>query len=138
MYDNYGEEALKEGGGGGGGFHDPFDIFAQFFNSGSGKKAWFFSLLFRNAQVFQILTSFFLLVLCVWLGWGIPHSYQVDDLDRGEVKMSSILFGCRWRTCTARTSKSSLCVEMSSARNAVERGRRVENQPPANPVMAQA
>ncbi|GAA0163458.1 chaperone [Lithospermum erythrorhizon] len=31
IYDQYGEEALKEGMGGGGGMHDPFDIFSSFF-----------------------------------------------------------------------------------------------------------
>ncbi|CDP15561.1 unnamed protein product [Coffea canephora] len=32
IYDQYGEDALKEGMGGGGGMHDPFDIFQTFFN----------------------------------------------------------------------------------------------------------
>ncbi|GER56964.1 DnaJ [Striga asiatica] len=31
IYDQYGEDALKEGIGGGGGMHDPFDIFSSFF-----------------------------------------------------------------------------------------------------------
>ncbi|XP_051143119.1 dnaJ protein homolog ANJ1-like [Andrographis paniculata] len=31
IYDQYGEDALKEGMGGGGGMHDPFDIFSSFF-----------------------------------------------------------------------------------------------------------
>ena len=31
IYDQYGEDALKEGMGGGGGVHDPFDIFQSFF-----------------------------------------------------------------------------------------------------------
>ncbi|CAN8268336.1 unnamed protein product [Cochlearia groenlandica] len=37
IYDQYGEDALKEGmgGGGGGGGHDPFDIFSSFFGGGS-------------------------------------------------------------------------------------------------------
>lgn len=35
IYDQYGEDALKEGMGGGGGGHDPFDIFSSFFG-GSG------------------------------------------------------------------------------------------------------
>ena len=38
LYDEYGEDALKEGGGGpGGGMHDPFDIFSQFFGGGGGR-----------------------------------------------------------------------------------------------------
>ncbi|KAF9159025.1 DnaJ- protein scj1 [Actinomortierella ambigua] len=40
IYDRYGEEGLKQhqqrGGHGGGGFHDPFDIFSQFFGGGGG------------------------------------------------------------------------------------------------------
>lgn len=35
IYDQYGEDALKEGMGGGAGMHDPFDIFQSFFGSGS-------------------------------------------------------------------------------------------------------
>ncbi|RZC85566.1 hypothetical protein C5167_041750 [Papaver somniferum] len=35
IYDQYGEDALKEGMGGGGGGHDPFDIFSSFFRGGS-------------------------------------------------------------------------------------------------------
>lgn len=35
IYDQYGEEALKEGMGGGGGGHNPFDIFESFFGGGA-------------------------------------------------------------------------------------------------------
>ncbi|KAG0027177.1 DnaJ- protein scj1 [Podila clonocystis] len=35
IYDRYGEEGLKQQQGQGGGFHDPFDIFAQFFGGGA-------------------------------------------------------------------------------------------------------
>jgi DnaJ homolog subfamily A member 2 len=36
IYDEYGEDALKEGMGGGGGAHaDPFDIFSSFFGGSS-------------------------------------------------------------------------------------------------------
>jgi DnaJ homolog subfamily A member 2 len=35
IYDQYGEDALKEGMGGGGGMHDPFDIFQSFSGGGS-------------------------------------------------------------------------------------------------------
>lgn len=34
IYDQYGEDALKEGMGGGGASHNPFDIFESFFGSG--------------------------------------------------------------------------------------------------------
>eukprot|EP00897_Mesotaenium_endlicherianum_P000591 jgi/Mesen1/10532/ME000083S10039 len=36
IYDQYGEDALKEGMGGGGGGHNPFDIFESFFGGGGG------------------------------------------------------------------------------------------------------
>ncbi len=36
VYDQYGEDALKEGLGGGGATHNPFDIFESFFASGGG------------------------------------------------------------------------------------------------------
>ncbi|KAL6213033.1 hypothetical protein ACLB2K_018248 [Fragaria x ananassa] len=36
IYDQFGEDALKEGMGGGGGAHDPFDIFQSFFDGGGG------------------------------------------------------------------------------------------------------
>lgn len=36
IYDQYGEEALKEGMGGGGPSHSPFDIFESFFGGGFG------------------------------------------------------------------------------------------------------
>ncbi|KAM7260816.1 hypothetical protein ACFE04_026291 [Oxalis oulophora] len=36
IYDEYGEDGLKEGMGGGGGGHNPFDIFEQFFGGGGG------------------------------------------------------------------------------------------------------
>lgn len=35
MYDQYGEDALKEGIGGGSAGHDPFDIFESFFHGDS-------------------------------------------------------------------------------------------------------
>lgn len=47
IYDQYGEDALKEGMGGGGGGHDPFDIFSSFFGGspfggGMGMFLWQF------------------------------------------------------------------------------------------------
>ncbi|KAK1303931.1 hypothetical protein QJS10_CPB11g00318 [Acorus calamus] len=36
LYDQYGEDALKEGMGGGGASHNPFDIFESFFGGGGG------------------------------------------------------------------------------------------------------
>lgn len=41
IYDQYGEDALKEGMGGGAGGHDPFDIFQSFFGgSPFGGENW--------------------------------------------------------------------------------------------------
>ncbi|KAL6125476.1 hypothetical protein ACLB2K_073533 [Fragaria x ananassa] len=37
IYDQFGEDALKEGMGGGGGAHDPFDIFQSFFGGRGGR-----------------------------------------------------------------------------------------------------
>ncbi|KAI7744852.1 hypothetical protein M8C21_023753, partial [Ambrosia artemisiifolia] len=37
IYDQYGDDALKEGMDGGGGGHDPFDIFQFFFEQKLGK-----------------------------------------------------------------------------------------------------
>lgn len=37
IYDEGGEQALKEGPGGGGGFHSPMDIFDMFFGMGRGR-----------------------------------------------------------------------------------------------------
>jgi DnaJ family protein A protein 2 len=45
IYDQYGEDALKEGMGGGGGGHDPFDIFSSFFGGGGFPGIVFFSYL---------------------------------------------------------------------------------------------
>lgn len=44
IYDQYGEDALKEGMGGGGGGHDPFDIFSSFFGGSpfGGMFLWLF------------------------------------------------------------------------------------------------
>ena len=47
IYDQYGEDALKEGMGGGPGGHDPFDIFQSFFggNPFGGKRIEFLFVL---------------------------------------------------------------------------------------------
>jgi len=36
LYDQHGEQGIKEGGGGGGGMHSPMDIFDMFFGGGGG------------------------------------------------------------------------------------------------------
>ncbi|KAF9593718.1 hypothetical protein IFM89_024722 [Coptis chinensis] len=52
IYDQYGEDALKEGMGGGGGGHDPFDIFQSFFGGSpfGGKALACTSALFVNQR----------------------------------------------------------------------------------------
>lgn len=45
LYDQYGEDALKEGMGGGESFHNPFDIFETFFGgAGFGGEMFTFIL----------------------------------------------------------------------------------------------
>lgn len=41
IYDQHGEQGIKEGGGGGGGFHSPMDIFDMFFGGGGGMGGMF-------------------------------------------------------------------------------------------------
>lgn len=53
IYDQYGEDALKEGMGGGGGGHDPFDIFSSFFGGGSP-----FGKLYNNVDCVKLLVMF--------------------------------------------------------------------------------
>jgi DnaJ homolog subfamily A member 2 len=50
IYDQYGEDALKEGMGGGASVHNPFDIFEQFFGGGS-----------FGSKLMQIFSSFWFL-----------------------------------------------------------------------------
>ena len=56
VYDQYGEDALKEGMGGGGGGHDPFDIFSSFFGGGGfpGMVSCLL-FLFRNLGIIQLV-----------------------------------------------------------------------------------
>jgi DnaJ-class molecular chaperone len=49
IYDQYGEDALKEGMGAGGGGHDPFDIFQSFF--GGSPFGGIFSFQFHNNKL---------------------------------------------------------------------------------------
>lgn len=42
IYDQYGEDALKEGMGGGGSHVDPFDIFSSFFGPSFGGIVWWY------------------------------------------------------------------------------------------------
>ncbi|RRT80516.1 hypothetical protein B296_00023276 [Ensete ventricosum] len=52
IYDQYGEDALKEGMGGGGGGHNPFDIFESFFGGSTfGGKAVNSSVCFPTVNI---------------------------------------------------------------------------------------
>lgn len=52
IYDQYGEDALKEGMGGGGGGHDPFDIFQSFFGGSpfGGETSHFCKIYFLSTS----------------------------------------------------------------------------------------
>jgi hypothetical protein len=52
IYDQYGEEGLKQQNGGGGGFHNPFDVFHQFFGGGGHGKHRHFKCLVYIATGF--------------------------------------------------------------------------------------
>ena len=68
IYDQYGEDALKEGMGGGGGGHDPFDIFQSFFGGSpfGGEVSYYgivFSPVYRGRMNYLCLKVFFLTFL---------------------------------------------------------------------------
>lgn len=55
IYDQYGEDALKDGMGGGSDFHNPFDIFEQFFGGGAfGGKQHMYPEIFQHPQHFFV------------------------------------------------------------------------------------
>lgn len=58
IYDQYGEDALKEGMGGGGGGHDPFDIFSSFFGGspfgGENYESNYLTCIFWKALVIDM------------------------------------------------------------------------------------
>lgn len=57
IYDQYGEDGLKEGMGGGGDFHNPFDIFEQFFGGGSfGGNAMIYLKLVNTSPKYFVAT----------------------------------------------------------------------------------
>lgn len=104
IYDQYGEDALKEGMGAGGGGHDPFDIFQSFFggNPFGGKKIiliWELDLMIK-----QFVVSLFKLKIIVNLGGGSsrgrrqrrgedvvhPLKVSLEDLYNGTSKKLSL------------------------------------------------
>lgn len=112
IYDQYGEDALKEGmGGGGGGGHNPFDIFESFFGGnpfGGGMhliRTMSFTDLSEKIQYFYIF-----------------YGYQVVEVaeaggKEGE-RMLFILSRFPWMTCIMEHPKSYLFRAMCSAPNA--------------------
>ena len=65
IYDQYGEDALKEGMGGGGHSHSPFDIFEHLFNPGFGGEASF------NISLIHLF--FLQLRFGIWSSRLFPH-----------------------------------------------------------------
>lgn len=90
IYDQYGEDALKEGMGGGGPAHNPFDIFEQFFNPGAfgGGGSSRFS---RQKQ-----------------GEDVIHTLKVslEDLYNGTTKKLSLSRNILCPKCKGKGSKS--------------------------------
>lgn len=104
LYDQYGEDALKEGMGGGGSFHNPFDIFESFFGGASfgGEMFTFtFMLLHLNLWILQYWSTHYYYRL---LGGGssrgrrqkhgedVVHSLKVslEDVYNGTTKKLSL------------------------------------------------
>lgn len=95
IYDQYGEDALKEGMGGGGGGHDPFDIFQSFFGGGSP-----FGESYNTVALFdcaRMLGEFFvglcLITIVVdncFVGGNQVVVVVAGDEDRGEERMLCI------------------------------------------------
>ncbi|CAI0385683.1 unnamed protein product [Linum tenue] len=90
IYDQYGEEGIKEGMGGGGGAHSPFDIFESFFGSG-GFGGGGSSRGRRQRQ-----------------GDDVVHSLKVslEDLYNGTTKTLSLSRNALCSKCRGKGSKS--------------------------------
>ncbi|KAI3986451.1 hypothetical protein MKX01_037733 [Papaver californicum] len=92
IYDQYGEDALKEGmGGGGGGGHNPFDIFESFFGGGGGGFGGGSSRGRRQKQ-----------------GEDVVHTLKVslEDLYNGTEKKLSLSRNALCSKCNGKGSKS--------------------------------
>ncbi|KAJ3681844.1 hypothetical protein LUZ60_014417 [Juncus effusus] len=92
VYDEYGEDALKEGmGGGGSGFHNPFDIFEQFFGGGGGSFGGGSSRGHRQKR-----------------GEDVVHTLKVslEDLYNGTAKKLSLSRNVICHKCKGKGSKS--------------------------------
>ncbi|XP_009596179.1 dnaJ protein homolog [Nicotiana tomentosiformis] len=93
IYDQYGEDALKEGMGGGGGGHNPFDIFESFFGGGFG-GAFGGGGSFRGSRKKQ--------------GENAVHTLRVslEDLYSGTTKKLSLSRNILCPKCKGKGSKS--------------------------------
>ncbi|KAJ8552055.1 hypothetical protein K7X08_028498 [Anisodus acutangulus] len=102
IYDQYGEDALKEGMGGGGGMHDPFDIFESFFGgnpfggggSGRGRRQR------RGKDVVH------------------PLKVSLEDLYRGITKKLSLSRNVICSKCSGKGSKSGASMKCSGCEGA--------------------
>ncbi|KAK2979421.1 hypothetical protein RJ640_016333 [Escallonia rubra] len=98
IYDQYGEDALKEGMGGGGGMHDPFDIFSSFFGGGSPFGGGGSSRGRRQRK-----------------GEDVVHSLKVslEDLYKGTSKKLSLSRNVICSRCKGKGSKSGASMQCS-------------------------
>ncbi|GAA0158658.1 chaperone [Lithospermum erythrorhizon] len=102
IYDQYGEDALKEGMGGGGGMHDPFDIFQSFFGGspfGGGGSS-------RGRRQKR--------------GEDVVHPLKVslEDLYNGTMKKLSLSRNVLCSKCNGKGSKSGASSKCSGCRGA--------------------
>ncbi|GLT77725.1 hypothetical protein SLA2020_492860 [Shorea laevis] len=88
IYDEYGEDALKEGMGGGGAGHDPFDIFSSFFGGGFGGSSSRGRRQRRGEDVVH------------------PLKVSLEDLYLGTTKKLSLSRNMICLKCTGKGSKS--------------------------------
>lgn len=99
IYNQYGEDALKEGMGGGGGMHDPFDIFSSFFGGGGGFGGGGSSRGRRQRR-----------------GEDVVHPLKVslEDLYLGTTKKLSLSRNAICSKCSGKGSKSGASMKCNS------------------------
>ncbi|GFZ11685.1 DNAJ homologue 3 [Actinidia rufa] len=109
IYDQYGEDALKEGMGGGGGGHDPFDIFQSFFGGSpfGGKDLSVYTLLkvVEAAEAVgkeRVRMSFIL------------SRFSLEDLYNGTAKKLSLSRNVICSKCKGKGSKSGASMKCAS------------------------
>jgi DnaJ family protein A protein 2 len=104
IYDQYGEDALKEGMGGGGGMHDPFDIFQSFFNNGGSPFGGGGSSRGRRQR----------------RGEDVVHPLKVslEELYNGTSKKLSLSRNVLFSKCNGKGSKSGASMKCASCQGA--------------------